>query len=313
MHKRQTRKKPLVLIRETMTYGVSWVFKREDVPIFDPSRGFPLSEPPLPLEVSDLEAEALTALQGVDPLVRGSTERNLDAMRRVLDDPHWRPSGTPESGFPWMVRKDLTPAMGVLQTSGDRPFLNNLAALTRWGYTGGRADKRLLKEVEALHAQAGPVLERQNTLPAWYALAWVVQAHFDMRGALHLIGLKTLQDARDERHRDYRDALKSRDPFLILTYRLLYRAVRGASDATELERAVAEALRGTPALNVRLVSDGLRLSCSLFDWVQLELADFWTSERPRECPGCGRWFWPTQVDTRHCHSRCRLLKREKTA
>lgn len=312
MSERKNQQKPLVLFREAVTYSATWAYRLADVPLYDPVRGFPLSEPPSTLEVVD--GEALSALKDVDPLVRGAHEQTLEVLRRVLDEPKWLPAPTPKSGYPWLVRRDLEPTRDVRQAPGNRRFLNDLAALTRWAYSAEKPDKRLLKEVEALHIQAGPVLEKQNTLGAWYALARAVQAHFNARGALHLIGLEELRAARGELHSSYREALKSRDSFLISTYRLLYQTARVATDATGFESAVAQMLRGKLTLNVRPVADGLLLRCPLFDWVQLELAEFWVSERPKECPGCGRWFWPTQVDTEHCHDRCRLRKRAtKTA
>ena len=196
MGRRQKGQKPLVLFREAVTYSTVWARRSAEVPLYDPSRGFPLSQPPLALETVD--EEALSVLEDIDPLVRGAHEQTLVVLRRILDKPDWLPTLTPQHSYPWLVRRDLEPTRDVRQTPGNRRFLNNLAALTRWEYSAEKPDKRLLKEVEALHAEAGAVLEKKNTLMAWYTLASTVQAHFNARGTLHLIGLEELKGTRGE-------------------------------------------------------------------------------------------------------------------
>src|SRR5690554_1944239 len=69
-------------------YPVAWAHNPEEVPPWDPSRGFPFHKPVVPTN-----------------LPRGN---ELEVLRNLLKDNEWEPKPPPTDGYPRLVRVDLT-------------------------------------------------------------------------------------------------------------------------------------------------------------------------------------------------------------
>ena len=318
MSKRKNAQKALVLNRETQTFETSWISALGEVPIWDSSRGFPLSEPPLEIEVYDRGGGDLEALKRLDPLVKTPNDSDLEALRRLLDKPEWEPTAAPEQGYPRLVRKTYLEPSRTVQHSSDVQLLNDVSALTRYSSIGGKPDKRMLREIEELHGRFGAVYEPQhNTLASWLDLAAMIQAHFDIRFFVDEFGFEDLLTDLAKRRRD---ALRDRDAVRQLTYRPMFlkaREVVGKAKrealfrtgmATHLRERFGKVLKGA-----QLKDDfSLVVRSSLFEWVSYELSLFWDdSFGVAECRGCERLFYPGRGGKNHCHARCRVLKKDK--
>ncbi len=166
----ENRSQTLMFFWVAQSYEARWAESPEEVPIYDVSRGFPLSAG------ADLVHKKALAdpndINELRPLLRG------DARYSHLIDT-WEPNPPPTEGYPRLVREDV--ARHVWGTScTDADVVGDVNKLARHisAWLAGKPVEVLKREILELNAKYGaPYSAEDNTLEAWLKLAVETKVH----------------------------------------------------------------------------------------------------------------------------------------
>ena len=286
--KRQKRQKPLDFWWSAGPYNAKWAYTPEEVPIWDTSRGFPLSEP--------------------DDTLKPLTD-DLEVLRVLLDDETWEPAPAPKDGYPRLVRANYTEPVYV-RSCGHVDILNRLMRLLR----KEPLDKWAMGEILALNAEVGPVKRQgriDNTLESWLNLARVVQAHMRARNALDFGGYSAMREEAEEYSEDWQ---KKHGRGEYNPYRHIISATLGGTDEQTFRFNVLKASRDrihgvTVATDRTTLNKILVTDATLYTWAHYRIGDIWEpSAEVAECEGCKNLFLNRRTGKLYCSGACRNRK-----
>ncbi len=200
-------------------YKARWADSPEDVPIWDLSRGFPLSV--------GMDSAPATALKVGD---------QLELLRTLLHHGHvaykdsaatWEPLPPPAKGYPRLVRDTDKKVTGFFRTTED--VIGDIGTLAKY-ILAWRADdpveilKRKILELNEKYGAPYGVKENartHNTLEAWLCLAVIVNVHLRAMHEFKVLGYELMVNGLESR----RASLESQRVFDEKAYRRANEAV----------------------------------------------------------------------------------------
>ena len=321
-------------------YKARWADAPEEVPIWDLSRGFPLSV-------------------GMDsaPSAAVKASNQLELLRALLRHGHvdykdsaatWEPLPPPAEGYPRLVRDTDKMVLGYFRTTED--VIGDIGTLAKDipAWRAGDPVKVLKRKVLELNEKYGApygVDENgriHNTLEAWLRLVVMVSVHTQAMHEFKVLGyelmLNGLESKRaslesqrvfdEEAYRRANEAIEYTTPGkpfsvwspeafmlrnldeverieLLSTENLLRAAQDAQEDAEAFRKRVADELYKTFNVNVTLDPEGVIIRESLHFWACHKLSQMWLhGAEVRACAACGQLFVPKRGNTIYCKPSC---------
>ena len=333
--KRKTVSKTVSFYWQADIREFRWAKEPQDVPIWDPSRGFPLDSHLYGYltkggpgsEVKRAFQDACVTRLEESLNVELDEAQILALIRNMPNRSAWEPKPAPQSNYPRLVWAHPFDC-GEIGPKGEGKILNLLSSLVRdkqdvFDFDDNN-NKRLQNEILAITKDYGPLSKlddlKGNTYSAWIKYAYLVQTHIDALWFLEEYGLTEMRGFLADKDKQWLSDLDiSFPPTSLSPYGHILLTTKDASDTVSVRNTMIGHCysRFSSESDIRAdTKSGYMLARTpISGWVQHELAHIWMGKgQLKTCEGCDSFFVAYNKKALVCLPRCRVRKHtNKTA